>query len=187
MKRKFIYVPAGISMSIGYPVPLIPQTTSMSCWAAGIAMILAWKDNVSINPRTIAENPGGVSYLAQFAAGLNPNDTTILTRWGFVTEPPRSYTPEDFSSLLQRFGPLWVAARVPGPHIRVVTGFQPAFPSQKSIVAINDPWAVGMNAFHWPNQGSQYTRTYLKFMREVEGLARQEMAEPSPVYIAHLP
>jgi len=30
--------------SVGYTVPLIPQTTGMSCRAAGIAMIVGWRD-----------------------------------------------------------------------------------------------------------------------------------------------
>ena len=46
--------------SIGYRVPLIPQTTVMGCWAAGIAMILGWRDQLSIDPSTIARNPGAV-------------------------------------------------------------------------------------------------------------------------------
>lgn len=65
----------------------------MSCWAAGIAMLIAWKQRVTIDPVVIASNPGGVSYLSQFAAGLNPNDTTILRRWGLVAEAPQSYSP----------------------------------------------------------------------------------------------
>jgi hypothetical protein len=174
--------------SIGYDVPLIPQTTSMSCWAAGIAMIVAWKRRISIDPFMVATNPGGISYLQQFHhAGLNPNDTTILRRWGFVVEAPQSYTVAGFADLLHRYGPLWVAAAVPGPHIRVVTGFQPATPENNSIVAINDPWEVGMQAFRPNNRGSRYTRSYLRFTREVSRLGRSELDEPSPVYVAHLP
>jgi len=176
-----------MNASIGYQVPLIPQTTSMSCWAAGIAMILAWRRRVQIDPVLIASNPGGVSYLAQFQSGLNPNDTTILRRWGLVTEPPQSYQTDAFGILLQRYGPLWVAASVPGPHIRVVTGFQPGPTASDALVAINDPWEVGMQIFRWPNRGAQYTRTYLQFTREVERLARTERNEPAPVYVAHLP
>jgi Papain-like cysteine protease AvrRpt2 len=176
-----------INASIGYNVPLVPQTTSMSCWAAGIAMILAWRRGISIDPVTIASNPGGVSYLAQFQSGLNPNDTTILRRWGLSLEAPQSYSVEGFAQLLQRYGPLWVAASVPGPHIRVVTGFQPATPDVNSVVAINDPWEQGMHMFRWPNRGARYTRTYLQFTRDVERLARAEMNQPAPIYVAHLP
>jgi hypothetical protein len=173
--------------SIGYQVPLIPQTTSMSCWAAGIAMIVGWRRGVIVDPVAIAANPGGVSYLAQFQSGLDPNDSTILRRWGLVTEAPRSYEPDAFGELLQRYGPLWVAASVPGPHVRVVTGYQPGVTAANAIVGVNDPWELGMNTFQWPNRGARYTRTYLQFTTEVETLARNELNQPTPVYVAHLP
>jgi hypothetical protein len=34
-----------------------------------------------------------------------------------------------------------------GPHIRVVTGFQPGATASDALVAINDPWEVGMQIF----------------------------------------
>jgi hypothetical protein len=74
-----------------------------------------------------------------------------------------------------------------GPHIRVVTGFPPGATASDALVAINDPWEVGMQIFRWPNRGAQYPRTYLQFTREVERLARTERNEPAPVYVAHLP
>ena len=59
-----------------YDVPLIPQTTSMSCRAASIAMILGWKNQASFDPRLIAANNGGISYLPAFDSGLDPNSKT---------------------------------------------------------------------------------------------------------------
>ncbi len=173
--------------SIGYDVPLIPQTTAMGCWAAGIAMICAWRDHLSIDPTTIARNPGDVPYLAQLQTGLNPNDASILRRWGFATEAPQSYTVAGFVQLLRRFGPLWVAAAVPGPHIRVVTGFSPD-PAQAGggLVGINDPWERGMPVFRWPNRGARYTLSYFEFNRQVGALGTRERAEAAPVYVAHL-
>ena len=175
--------------SIGYRVPVIPQTTNMSCWAAAIAMIVAWKRQITIDPVMIASNPGGISYLAQFlnnGPGLDPNDATILRRWGLVAEAPQSYSPSGFADLLRRYGPLWVASSVPGPHVRVVTGFQPAASELSSIVAINDPWEAGMTTFRLPNRGASYTRSYLQFTNDVTRLARSEMSQPAPVYVAHL-
>lgn len=174
---------------VGYNVPLVPQSTDMSCWAAGIAMIYGWRNSLSINPKTIATNAGGISYLDQFkdrTGGLNPNDTYILKRWGLVSEAPQCYTVEGFADLLQSYGPLWVASAVPGPHIRVVTGIDTDEDGRDGIVAINDPWEVGMTTFRPSNRGSTYTRTYSRFMGEVENLGSQELKEPAPVYVAHL-
>lgn len=50
-----------------YDVPLIPQTSKMSCWAASIAMILGWKQKMSIPDKIIARNPGGTSYMTSYA------------------------------------------------------------------------------------------------------------------------
>jgi hypothetical protein len=173
-------------MSISYSVPLIPQTSDHSCWAAGIAMILAWKRGISIDPRTIAANRGSVSYMRQFRHGLDPEDTFILHRWGFILEAPQSYSPDDFAGLLERYGPLWVAASISEPHIRVVTGFKSAA-GGPSFVIINDPWEEGMIAFRPSNRGSTYRRSYRRFTREVEHLAGDELGVTAPIYVAHLP
>jgi hypothetical protein len=54
-------------------------------------------------------------------------------------------------------------------------------------VYVNDPWEERMIAFRWPNRGARYSRTYTQFVTEVENLARAEMQEPAPIYVAHLP
>ena len=174
-------------MSVNYNVPLIPQTTSMSCWAAGIAMIVAWRNHVIIDPIQIANDPGGISYLAQFQTGLDPNDNYILRRFGLVSEAPMCYTTSALNGLLNRFGPLWVAAAVPGPHIRVVTGLLEGTSDQDAQVSINDPWEKGMNVFRMPNRGSHYYMTFAEFMGQVETLGSRELSEPLPIYVAHLP
>jgi hypothetical protein len=152
-------------------------------------MILGWRDQICIDPAEIARNPGGVPYLAQLQSGLDPNDVYILRRWGLVVEPPQSYSVEGFAGLLEQYGPLWVAARLPTipAHIRVVTGFEADPDPDVARVYINDPWEVGMVAFRWPNRGSRYSKTYTQFTMQTEDLARAEMKEPSPVYVGHLP
>ena len=178
-----------IVRSIHYTVPLIPQTSVMGCWAAGIAMILAWRNHTLINPEMIAKNPGSVPYLTELQSGLDPNDTLLLQRWGFVVRRPQSYTVTSFTQLLKEFGPLWVAARLPRipAHIRVVTGIDFDQNPDLAKIYINDPWEVGMRAFRWPNRGSRYTRTFRQFTTEVEKLAVAEKNQPAPIYIAHLP
>jgi Papain-like cysteine protease AvrRpt2 len=77
-------------------------------------------------------------------------------------------------------GPLWVAAAVPGPHIRVVTGVE----GDGTTRYINDPWEAGMQSFRLPNAGARYTESYAEFVKKQETLARQEMSVPG-VYVAH--
>src|SRR5262245_41045121 len=132
-----------------YDVILIPQSTNMSCWAASIAMILSWKNQASFDPQMIAANPGGTSYMPQFAnngPGLDPNDRYILERNGFTLEAPQCYTLQAVQGLLAQHGPLWFASLDPAPHIRVITG------STGSQMHVNDPAPV--------NQGSTYKRGF---------------------------
>ena len=61
-----------------YEVPLVAQTSDMSCWAASIAMILGWRNQQSIPDEIIARNPGGLDYMTSYINSLDPNDTYIL-------------------------------------------------------------------------------------------------------------
>jgi ABC-type bacteriocin/lantibiotic exporter with double-glycine peptidase domain len=157
---------------MNYDVPIVPQTSSMSCWAASIAMILGWKRQMSIPDTDIARNPGGLNYMTSYVTGLDPNDKYILDANGFAVEPPECYTMDAIRSLLSRKGPLWVATWAPGPHIRVVTGMN------GSRLSINDPAPV--------NRGSQYTRSFSDFFGAMENLGARELRQHSPVYVAYL-
>jgi hypothetical protein len=156
-----------------FDVPLVPQTSTMSCWAASIAMVRGWRDQASYDPQLIARNFGGLDYTPSFVNGLDPNDRYILERNGFAFENPMCYTPQRVQSLLMQFGPLWVAGQVPaGPHIRVITGMN------GDLLSINDPAPV--------NRGSQYTRTFSQFFGQMEDLGARELKQPNPVYVAYL-
>ncbi|SON56590.1 Papain-like cysteine protease AvrRpt2 [Hartmannibacter diazotrophicus] len=155
-----------------YDVPLIPQSTNMGCWAASIAMILAWRNSASYDPTLIAANNGGTNYVPSLTSGLNPNDRYILERNGFALEAPQCYMPQAISNRLSSNGPLWVASAVPSPHIRVVTGME------GERLWINDPWPVG--------SGARYVRTFTQFFGQMENLGAQELDEPAPIYVAYL-
>ncbi len=163
-----------------YDLMLIPQGTSMGCWAASIAMILGWQQQASFDPGRIAANPGGTSYVPSLTSGLDPNDRYILRQNGFAVEEPVCYTPGGIESLLNDYGPLWLAGLVPlagvaspVPHIRVVTGIQ------NGQIYINDPWPV--------NHGSRYNRNFgTIFVGQMEALGERELNQPAPIYVAHL-
>lgn len=155
-----------------YDVPLIPQSTPDSCWAASIAMILGWRDKASYSDVALARNVGGIDYSPSLKTGLDPNDRYILERNGFALEAPQCYTEQAIRSLLQHRGPLWVASAIPSPHIRVVTGIS------GHQLNINDPWAPGV--------GAQYIRSFTDFFGQMEQLGGKELAEKAPVYVAYL-
>jgi ABC-type bacteriocin/lantibiotic exporter with double-glycine peptidase domain len=168
----FVYRELKEDLYMKYEVPLVPQMTNMSCWAASIAMILGWKRRMSIPDDVIARNPGGSNYMTSYATGLDPNDQYILRANGFEIDAPKCYTVSAINSLLIQKGPLWVATWAPGPHIRVVTGMS------GSALFINDPGPVG--------SGSQYIRTFTQFFGAMENLGSRELQERSPVYVAYL-
>jgi hypothetical protein len=140
-------------------------------------MVLSWRDGIQYDPQKIAENPGGLNYMPQFAQngpGLDPNDHYILERNGLVTEVPKCYSPTNISTKLMQFGPLWFASVVPaGPHIRVIRGIT------GDQLYINDPSPVGT--------GSQYQSPFGTEFGAMETLGAMELGQASPVYLAHLP
>jgi hypothetical protein len=174
--------PGPQSFSVVYDVPLVPQQTGMSCWAAGAAMIVAWRDKVSVDPAQIAAADG---YWAQYANGLLPEDTRIFETWRLAPEPAQSYTVAGYRSLLERWGPLWTAGAVPGAHIRVVAGIEGDGTPNGTRLHILDPWEPGMAAFKLPNAGGHYTETYAEYERKQATLGRQEQAVQG-IYVAHV-
>src|SRR5215472_2447680 len=62
---------------IWHEVPLVPQLTGMSCWAAAAAMIVGWRDCVDIDPTEVAH---GVGRWEAYRDGLEPEDVDALAR-----------------------------------------------------------------------------------------------------------
>ena len=153
-------------------VQSIPQPTNKSCWAAAGAMVVGWRDQISLTPETIAKITGGTT-----ATGLNPAEVgTFANDLGLVAEPPQSYTKQAFRELIEDKGPLWVAADVPGLHAIVVTGVYND--EQDLYVRVTDPWdrAVGTPGAPGPyanthQTGSRYILKWEDFVAEYERAA----------------
>lgn len=170
------------SFDIRYEVELVPQLTGFSCWAAGAAMIVGWRDQVCINPSEIA---AGTGYWAQYQQGLDANDTGMFEYWGLEYEAPQTYTPQGLVDLVRSYGPLWVATHEGAPHIRVIAGISGDGTPTGTILTIYDPWQRGMRRYRSNNTGSIYTETFQEFERKQHELAGREMNEPAPYYVAH--
>lgn len=154
-------------------VQLINQPTSMSCWAAAAAMVVGWRDRVSLDPAAIASGTGS---WAAYANGLNPADVpTLASAWALTSETPQSYSIDGLQQLLQSKGPLWVGAAVPGLHAIVVTGMYSDGTVDNTFVRINDPWDRDPGTPGQPgaylnthDNGSQYVLTLQQFAQEYE-------------------
>ncbi|MGB0065366.1 MAG: papain-like cysteine protease family protein [Terracidiphilus sp.] len=167
----------GSSFDVNWPdVELINQPTGMSCWAASAAMVVGWRDKVSLDPAAIAS---GAGQWAAFTNGLNPADIpTLATAWGLAQEPGQCYNANGLLQLLQTYGPLWVGAEVPGLHAIVVTGIYGDGTPDGTYVRINDPWDRDPGTPGNPgaylsthDHGSQYVLTLTQFSQEYDAAA----------------
>ncbi|CAN7556635.1 DUF3238 domain-containing protein [Phenylobacterium sp. LjRoot225] len=176
---------SGDAFSINWDdVELIPQTSDLGCWAAAAAMVVGWRDHMSVSPSSIADMCS--------RSGLNGLDfgkeKEFAKSIGLVAENPACYTADGFRGLLESFGPLWVGSAVPSPHIRVVTGMYSD--GLDTYVRITDPWdrVVGAPGKPGPalathETGSRYIMRYEDFTQEYETAGMQ--VPPGTLQILH--
>jgi V8-like Glu-specific endopeptidase len=87
-------------------VPYYSQQSDSSCWAAAAAMVVAWRDGVTLTDADIAAK---VPALDAYRGGLWPTDRHLLADvWNLVPEPPACYTVDAWRSLLESYGPLYL-------------------------------------------------------------------------------
>lgn len=173
-----------VAIDIRHDVQLVPQTSSMSCWAAAASMVVGWREQYSMNPQDIA---GGIGGWGQFHYnnGLPPDNLEMFSIWGMSYEHPQSYTVEGFAQLL-RIGPLWTATDVGGgAHVVVVSAMRGDGTPDGTILTVQDPWERGMTTYRNSNTGSTYQQTYSEFMENQETLATTELSQPEAYYIAY--
>ena len=95
-------------------VPLVPQTTGMSCWAASAAMLIGWRESIPVDPEEVA---GGIGRWQDFKDGLHPTDVDELARtWELVMDARVQWTPDALRDVLERFGPVWLGEASPALH-----------------------------------------------------------------------
>jgi V8-like Glu-specific endopeptidase/uncharacterized protein YycO len=106
-------------------VPYLPQSSAMSCWAASAAMVIGWRDRVSISDQSIADMvPAFNAYVSGLFANQRPD---LANAWNLVPEPPASYTIDAWRNMLESYGPLWIdglSSPAGGGHVRVMVGLE---------------------------------------------------------------
>lgn len=152
-------------------VQKIAQPTDMSCWAAAAAMIVGWRDKMSLSPTTIAEIAG-----RPIKRGLDPDNIQDLgTVLGLTAVAGQSFTATGFRDLLEDSGPVWVGIALPGSlHAIVVTGMYNDEDGDL-MVRVTDPWdrivgTPGSPGRHKRSHrtGSRYIMTWEAFQQEYE-------------------
>lgn len=128
-------------LDLWHEVPLVPQVTGMSCWAAAAAMLIGWRDSIAVDPGEVARAAGRWE---EYSAGLEPKDVGSFARtWGLVMEPTAPLDAPRLLRMLSAHGPLWVGEASPGLHVVVVTGLVGDGTDDGSQLRIADPWPVG--------------------------------------------
>jgi N-acetylmuramoyl-L-alanine amidase len=146
------------SFDIWHEVPMVPQLTGMSCWAAAAAMIVGWRDCIDVRPEEVALGAGAWE---EYRDGLEPSNVDALARtFGLVIETPRIYSVEGVRALLERFGPLWVGAGPTGLHVIVVSGMYGDGSPDGTFVRVLDPWPLG--------RGERYTLSFSDMAANLE-------------------
>jgi hypothetical protein len=153
-------------------VQSVAQPTDVSCWATSAAMVLGWRDSMSLTVEGIAAIAGQTT-----ATGLDPAQVgKFASDVGLTAESPQSYTVDAFRNLVTKNGPLWVGAAVPGLHAIVVTGFYSD--GAESFVRVTDPWDRDVGSPGAPGAyadthvtGSRYIMRWSDFVAEYEKAA----------------
>lgn len=167
-------IPLGLADALGAPpaagfslhwsdVPLYTQTSTASCWAAAAAMVVSWRDQVSISDASIAAH---VPVFNAYKRGLFPAERRPLAdAWNLVPEPPASYTIAGWRQMLAGSGPLYIDMNWSpgaGGHARVLVGMTSggAADGSDTFMYMHDPW---------PGTAGRIKLPFSEFLRLYEG------------------
>jgi hypothetical protein len=155
-------------------VPIIPQPSINTCWAAVSTMMVSWRDQKSYEIKTVMDMAGTI-YRTKFETNkkLSSSEKNLfLPALGLVGELPMSYTVDGLLYLLRAYGPLWATTdEKPGAgfsiHARIITGMYGDGTIDGTKLRIIDP-----------SGGRQYTESFLAFTKKFE-----EVAATGPIMI----
>jgi putative chitinase len=161
-----------IDVTVDGPVPLVPQRTGTTCWAAAYAMMYGWKrrNTVSMDAalQAIANQRWAQKVNSPNPAeqGLGSSEAPDFAADAGLSMLPANLTIEGMAGYLQNYGPLMIILRMPGhtggwTHARVITAIRGDGTPEGTFVYYNDP------------AGSREVRSSFKQnMEEYEAAAR---------------
>ncbi|MGW8989430.1 papain-like cysteine protease family protein [Streptomyces zhihengii] len=143
---------------VSFGVVLVPQPTTVSAWAAAMAMVLAARDRVPQRPAEVAARAG----IPLGTAPAWPRIRAAAAGRGLSEERGRRTRPAQWAELLRARGPVWIAREAMPSHAAVVCGITGDGTPHGTWVRLCSPWPPGV--------GSEGTKTFREFDEEF-GLA----------------
>ena len=185
----------GAPRTAAYDVPLIPQTTKSTCWAASMAMLLSGRDGASIGDAQIFSEMGLDINTSYSELETIDGAGTVAATHGFepivVPETSEAFQAETWMGWLESYGPLWLAIEGDPSHAVVLTGGTYDDETGEATFTINDPWeniaySEDPIAFEPANHGEVRVMN-LDDLNAAFNLANRDFAYPGNSRIMYLP
>lgn len=144
------------SLAVNLDVPLIPQPTAVSGWAASLAMVAAYRDRASYSAEQVA---GAANMDVQSDYDWTEIQNAISV-WDLQTEGPISAMPEYWANLLQQFGPVWIVEVGNPNHVVIIVGVNGDGTAEGTSITLNNPWP--------PENGTVETKPFTDFETDFE-------------------
>ncbi len=173
---------AAIDYRIPGVVPSLRQPSPNTCWATVSAMMVMWRDRMTLPITTVLDRIGP-AWRTMFNADqglLGSQKVPFLAAAGLMQESPQSYTIDRWESLLRRYGPLWVTtdedpSAAFAIHARIITGIHGDGTRAATTLDIVDP-----------GTGSAYSEPFSTFVDKYESEAKTPLT-PLRIQVVHWP
>ena len=163
-------------------VTALAQTKGMSCWAAAAAMLLGWKSGLPYTERMAASAAGKNFELAfdNDQGLLAPEVVELAKSLHLGVEEPKNVNASGWDAMLREYGPLWVGTAIFGTkhvyrHVRVVRGVRGDGTGAGTRLVVLDP-----------DGGRDYQVTVEQFAKELEQIAKQDIAQNTPLLLPQI-
>jgi hypothetical protein len=124
--------------SISLEVPLVPQATQRSGWAAALAMLVSARDHEAVTPVAVAERTG----MSLDARCTWPQVRDAVAAYDLREAPFPEGDPAAWSTLLRRSGPVWLVRPDALHGGVVVAGLTGDGTPDGTWLRVLEPWPV---------------------------------------------
>jgi len=143
--------PGTSSFDVTHTVPVAQATEAVSAQAAGAAMLVAWRDQSTLDMQALAAGSGS---WAAYAPGLKASGPEFFDTWGLKELVPEMLTLERLHTILKAHGPLWLQNPAVESAIRLVVGLSGDGSAGGTSITLINPSADAQTAQQTANINS---------------------------------